>query len=69
MAYTRAGAECVCGKTHRLSPTAQAAVITAFTRGHLHRMTKDGIVPVCILVTFEHRDVMELYDGRQISYG
>jgi hypothetical protein len=72
MPYTkkeRLTIECVCGREHMLSRAAMAAVITAFTRGYLHKRTANGLIePTCITDTFAIPEVMELYDGRPITW-
>src|SRR5258705_13003632 len=41
---------CVCGLTHRLTPTSMAIVIDAFTAGELHTVDGEEIKPLCVLV-------------------
>lgn len=72
MAYEKKGrrliAECACGKDHQLSHAAMAAVITASSRGLLHRVGVGHVESECILRAFDYPEVMELYDGRPITF-
>jgi hypothetical protein len=71
MAYEkkeRLPTECPCGRDHHLSRAAMAAVITASSRGLLHTVGAGEITPICILATFDYTDILEMYDGRPITF-
>lgn len=40
--------ECQCGKWHYASETALVLIILAYQDGELHRMTRDGLTPLCM---------------------
>lgn len=49
---------CVCGLTHRLTPTSMAIVIDAFAANELHTVGADGeIIPLCVLTALVNMDV------------
>lgn len=56
MNYGMQRIHCVCGLTHRLTPTSMAIVIDAFAAGELHTVDDGGIKPVCVLTALVNVD-------------
>lgn len=48
---------CVCGLTHRLTPTSMAIVIDAFAAGELHTIDENGVIKsLCVLLALAEMD-------------